>query len=394
MEQAYWLAWSQINGIGSVTLKRLWQSFGSLERAWYADQTQITQVHGIGLQTWSEIVKARQTVDPLAVYKQHCQLNPQFWTPADPQYPRLLLEIPDPPPILYWQGQLTQWQESQTVAVVGTRHPTKYGRAWAYTLGKALAENGFVVVSGLAEGIDGEAHRGCLSSQGQAIAVIGTSLEKIYPPQHRQLLAQIRSQGLILSEYPYGTATDKSCFPRRNRIIAGLCRATLVIEAPAKSGALITAHQAIDYGREVYALPNSVEIREARGCLELITKGAGVILGVDELLTSLGSMPYLDRQSEAYPSPVIPRVSISSRGNSSLQSSSNSLPTSPPKTSPDLIDPLHQQIWQLLPNSGSLSLDAIADQISLPTGQLSAVLLQMELLGIIKNCGGMQYSRT
>jgi DNA protecting protein DprA len=304
MEQAYWLAWSQIPGIGSVTLKRLWQRFGSLERAWFADQSQITQVHGIGLQTGAEIAKARQTLDPLALYTQHCQLNPQFWTPADPQYPRLLREIPDPPPILYWQGQLTQWQESQTIAIVGTRHPTKYGKAWAYKLGKALAENGFVVVSGLAEGIDGEAHRGCLSARGQAIAVIGTSLEKIYPPQHRQLSAQISAQGLILSEYPYGTETDKSFFPRRNRIIAGLCRATLVIEAPAKSGALITAHQANDYGREVYALPNSVEINEARGCLALIAKGAGVILGVDELLTALGTMPQLDRQLEGYPSPA------------------------------------------------------------------------------------------
>ncbi len=385
MEQAYWLAWSQIAGIGAVTLKRLWQSFGSLERAWFADQSQITQVHGIGLQTWAEIHQARQTLDPLALYTQHCQLNPQFWTPADPLYPRLLREIPDPPPILYWQGQLTQWQESQTIAIVGTRHPTKYGKAWAYKLGKALAENGFVVVSGLAEGIDGEAHRGCLSSRGQAIAVIGTSLEKIYPPQHRQLSAQISSQGLILSEYPYGTETDKSFFPRRNRIIAGLCRATLVIEAPAKSGALITAHQANGYGREVYALPNSIETREARGCLELIAQGAGVILGVEELLSALGSMPLLDQQIESHASfHPVPKT---------LGSSSNSLPSSPQNTPSVLSDPLHQQIWQMLPSSGSLSLDAIAEQINLPTGQLSAVLLQMELLGVIKNCGGMQYAR-
>jgi len=380
MEQAYWLAWSQINGIGSVTLKRLWQSFGSLERAWYADQTAIAQVYGIGAQTWAEISKARQTLDPLVIYAQHRQNNPQFWTPADPQYPRLLLEIPDPPAVLYWQGQLTQWTESQTVAVVGTRQPTKYGKAWAYKLGKALAESGFVVVSGLAEGIDGEAHRGCLSGQGQAIAVIGTSLDKIYPPQHRQLSAQISSQGLVLSEYPHGTATEKAFFPRRNRIIAGLCRATLVIEAPAKSGALITAHQANDYGREVYALPNSLEVREARGCLELIAKGSGVILGVEELLSALGSLPRLDSPS-------------SPNSNTDVVSTEPALNTVT-HSSLAISDPLHQQIWQMLPASGSLSFDAIAAQSSVPTGQLSAVLLQMELLGIVKNAGGMHYSRT
>jgi DNA processing protein len=367
MEQAYWLSWSQIRGIGSVTLKRLWQTFGSLERAWYADQTQILQVSGIGAQTWAEISRARETVDPLALYAQHRQQNPQFWTPADPQYPRLLLEIPDPPPLLYWQGQLTQWSETQTVAIVGTRQPTPYGRAWAYKLGKALAEAGFVIVSGLAEGIDGEAHRGCLSGRGQAIAVLGTSLDKVYPAHHHQLAEQVREQGLILSEYPYGTETDKSFFPRRNRIIAGLCRATLVIEAPAKSGALITAHQANDYGRDVYALPNRVEVREARGCLELIAKGAGVILGVEELLNTLGSIPLLDRP-----------VSPAGHGSSALP-----LPT----------DPLHARLWEILPPSGSLSLDAIAEKSGLPLGEVSAALLQMELLGVVKNCGGMHYSR-
>ncbi len=362
MEQAYWLAWSQISGIGAVTLKRLWQTFGSLEQAWQAEREQIVQVSGIGAQTWAEIHKARHTVDPLALYHQHCQRNPQFWTPADPQYPRLLLEIPDPPPILYWQGQLTRWAETQTVAIVGTRQPTAYGKAWAYKLGKALAEAGFVIVSGLAEGIDGEAHRGCLSAHGQAIAVIGTSLEKVYPPQNRQLTEQVRSQGLILSEYPHGTETDRYSFPRRNRIIAGLCRATLVIEAPAKSGALITAHQANSYGRDVYALPNRVEVPTARGCLELIAKGAGVILGIEELLEALGTMPLLDRLER-------------------------------PAEQPNLSDPRQEQIWQTLPPVGSLSLDAIAERSGLPAGELSALLLQMELLGLVQNCGGMQYSR-
>ncbi|MFN3926729.1 MAG: DNA-processing protein DprA [Pseudanabaenaceae cyanobacterium] len=354
MEQAYWLAWYQIAGVGAVTLKRLWQSFGSLSEAWHASIAELARVDGIGGKTLEQIDQTRRSLDPHQFYTEHRQHNPQLWCPIDPDYPPLLWEIPDPPPLLYWQGSLTNWQNLPAVAIVGTRQPTKYGRMWAYRLGKALAEAGFIIVSGLAEGIDAEAHRGCLDTNGKAIAVVGTSLERVYPPQHRALFERISRQGLALSEYPYGTVTDKYSFPRRNRIIAGLTRATLVIEAPAKSGALITAHQANDYGREVYALPNSIEVESARGCLELIAKGANVILGIDELLTALGSLPQLDRP---------------------------------------ITDPLQQQIYALLPTNSSISVDAIAEASQLPIGQLSALLLEMEIAGLVKNCGGMYYQK-
>jgi DNA processing protein len=362
MERAYWLAWTQVAGIGAVTIKRIWQAFGSLEQAWHLAPTQLAQVQGIGQQTLESIKTTRQTINPLDFYQSHLIQNPSFYVPIDKDYPPLLNEIPDPPPLLYHQGTSTNWQNTPAIAIVGTRHPTKYGKTWAYQLAKSLAQAGFIVVSGMAEGIDAEAHRGCLDGNGQTIAVLGTSLDKIYPSHHRQLFSQICANGLVLSEYPHATITDKSSFPRRNRIIAGLCRATLVIEAPDKSGALITAHQANDYGREVYALPNSIEVREARGCLELIAKGAGVILGIDELLTALGTLPQMDQP----PPPMA-------------------------KLPPVINDRLQLQIYNIFPSEGTINFDTIAEKVAIPTGELSATLLQMELLGLVESCGAMNY---
>lgn len=383
MEQAYWLAWSGVKGVGAVLLKRIYQHFGSMETAWQADDRELGTIQGIGDQAIEGRQSQRQSLDPIEAYHKHLQTNPQLWTPSDDLYPRLLWEIADPPPILYWQGQMTKWIESKTVAIVGTRQPTNYGKYWASKLGKALAEAGFVVVSGLAEGIDGYAHQGCLQSQGEVIAVIGTGFDKVYPPTNRQLCAQIAQRGLILTEYAHGTAVDKSFFPRRNRIIAGLCRTTLVIEAPQKSGALITAHQANDYGRDVYALPNGIEVTEARGCLELIARGAGLILGVEELLSALGEMPQLDQPQLDRKSPV----------KSALKAKHRS--TKPPSVSPPTIsDPLHQRIYDVIPAQDSVALDQIAEKLDIPFDQLSANLMYMELLGLVQNNGAMQYRRS
>lgn len=273
-ERPYWLAWARIKGIGPHRLKRLAEFFGSLKQAWQADALDLQQVEGIGPTLAQAIVSARPGLDPEEILEQTQKPGIPFLTPADPGYPPLLWELPDPPPLLYVLGECPDWQQP-AIAVVGTRAPTSYGRLWTQKVSAALAEAGCVVVSGLATGIDGIAHQACLEAGGKTVAVVGTGVDQVYPAHHRSLYRRILEQGAVLSEYPPGTPPAKEHFPQRNRIIAGLCRATLVMEAPERSGALITAHLANHYGREVYALPGNIDTAAARGCLQLIRNGAG-----------------------------------------------------------------------------------------------------------------------
>ncbi|AFY71769.1 DNA protecting protein DprA [Thalassoporum mexicanum PCC 7367] len=293
-ERAYWLAWSQVEGVGPITMRRLQQQFGSLRVAWGAQNSDLRSVQGIGTANMNAIATARKFIQPEQLLQDHLRQNPRFWTPSDPEYPKLLLEIPDPPALLYGAGKITIWDQNRAIAVVGTRHPSAYGVKWARKIGRALAVNGFTVVSGLADGIDGEAHRGCLDAKGQTIAVVGTGVDRVFPSANYALHQQILRSGLILSEYPYGTEPGRANFPRRNRIIAGLCRATIIIEAPRKSGALITAHQANEYNRDVYALPNSLDFPQGQGCLDLISRGAQLIMSEKQLIEALEAMPRLD----------------------------------------------------------------------------------------------------
>jgi DNA protecting protein DprA len=256
-ERAYWLAWSQINGIGPILLQRLHQHFNSLAEAWTAKPVDLMRVEGLGKQIIETILQERTQLNPEEFIEKHLIKNPCFWTPADPDYPRLLLEISNPPPVLYYRG-LVDVKENQgitpTVAIVGTRSPSEYGRRWTRKISTALAKSGFTVVSGLAAGIDTEAHTSCLEAGGRTLAVFGTGVDIVYPKQNERLRDRVLQQGLAISEYPAGTQPNKTNFPRRNRIIAGLSRATIVIEAPQKSGALITAYQANDFCRDVYVL--------------------------------------------------------------------------------------------------------------------------------------------
>jgi DNA processing protein len=361
MERAYWLAWSTIYGIGSVLLKRIQVGFDSLEAAWEAPIESLAEIEGLGQQTLEVIQRDRPAIEPRELLKKHLVKNPNFWTPADPEYPKLLWEIPDPPSILYYRGNLKTWSERYTVGIVGTRSPTPYGRRWTKKIAQALVERGFTVVSGLADGVDAEAHQACLEIDGQTIAVVGTGVDRVYPTRNQALYQKILQTGLILSEYPQGTPPDRTHFPKRNRIIAGLCRATIVIEAPVRSGALITAHQANDYNREVFALPGSLDVDQAMGCLNLISKGAQVVLGIDELLEALGMLPQLD----SAPEPV----------------------------QLELLDPMQQSILAAIGFDEAVSFDRIVEQVNLPSGEISGALLQMELLGAIAQVPGMRYQR-
>jgi DNA processing protein len=379
MERAYWLAWSNVPRIGSILLKRIYQKFNSLEVAWQATGLELAAVEGLGFQTIEGIIAARKAINPSELLAQHELKNHSFWTPADTEYPQLLWEIPDPPPILYHHGNITKWAEETAIAIIGTRHPSSYGRKWARKISKALAERGFTVVSGLAEGVDAEAHQSCLEAGGISLAVVGTGVDRIYPAKHLQLYQQLLKSGAVIGEYADGTTPEKSHFPQRNRIIAGLCRASIVIEAPMKSGALITAHQANDYGRDVYALPGSLDTEQAIGCLQLINRGAQIILGIDELLASLGAMPQLDFQ--------LNQVGIDGEHLKILS------PTKTPSFDLSTLDPSQQKIMQVLSFDELKTLDQLVLESGLPASEVSLALINLELMEAIAQLAGMRYSR-
>jgi DNA processing protein len=365
-DRPYWLAWSSIAGIGPVLLKRVYRHFGSLKTAWTAPANSIAAIEGFGPKLLEKVREERSRIDPEKLLQEHLVKNPDFWTPADPDYPRLLLEIPSPPPVLYYRGTVEPLENQgqiPTIAIVGTRSPTEHGQRWTKRIATALARQGFTIVSGMAEGVDGIAHRSCLQAGGRTIAVLGTGVDMVYPPRHASLHGEIQQRGLLLSEYPAGTSPNKSHFPARNRIIAGLCRATLVIEAPEKSGSLITARYANEFGGDIYALPNSPDVFAARGCLQLIRQGAEIIVSEEELLEMLGAIPDID--------------------------------SAPPEASESIpyIESRLASIYRLLTEE-PLSFDSIVRDAGIPSPDVAAILLELELMGLVSQLPGTRYRRT
>ncbi len=336
-----------------------------------ADALSLQAVEGIGAKLAGAIAQQRHQRDLTQIQPVVPAAPGAYLTPADAAYPALLFEIADPPPVLYYQGDLallSQCQIRPAVGIVGTRSPSDYGRRWTRRITVALSRAGVTVVSGLADGIDREAHQSCLEHQGATIAVLGTGVDVVYPSVNRDLHRAIADRGLLLSEYPPGTGPDRAHFPRRNRIIAGISRAVLVTEAPAKSGALITARLANDYGRDVYVLPGSLDNPRSRGCLELVNQGAQLVLEEDTLVAAMGAIP-VDGEpgSTASPPPT---------------------PLPPPDLAPPLL-----QVWQVLQGE-PLTLDAIVIQAQpLTTGEVLSALTQLELMGLVNQLPGSRYQR-
>ncbi len=358
-ERAYWLAWSRLEGMGPIRLKRLYEHMGAMQIAWETDPRTWLEIAGFSLNLVERLRSQKAAIEPESLLEKWETKYGTFLTPADPDYPRPLWEIADPPPLLYYRGKLGPWEPA--VAIVGTRRASEYGQRWAKKLGFELGRLGFAVVSGLAAGIDGTAHRATLEAQGRTIAVLGCGVDIAYPYQNQRLYQSILHRGgTILSEYPPGTAPSPGYFPHRNRIVAGLSKATLVLEAPERSGALITAYLATDYGRDVYVLPGSLDMEHSLGCLQLIDRGAHLILSLEQLLKDLGAGGPKDR----------------------------------PKNSPEPLDlaPEERALWEILTTQPQ-SFDQIAQKSGLDTGVLSALLVNLELKGGAEQVAGMQYRR-
>ena len=280
-----------------------------------------------------------------------------------PDYPALLGQIHDPPTVLYVKGTLLK-QDEAAVAIVGTRAATPYGLSVARRLGQELARCGITVVSGLAEGIDRAAQEGALEAQGRTLAVLGHGLSMVYPPFHRELAQRVVRSGALISEFPWETGPTPWNFPKRNRIISGLSLGVVVVEAPPKSGALITARQAMEQGREVFAVPGPVSAIQSRGTHQLLRDGAKLVETARDVLEELA--PQLKHQLESW-------------GETEAQAQGFSAE--------------ERKIWEAISTATPLDLESLAQRTELPPSRLLPVLTDLELKGAVQRLPGNAYTR-
>jgi len=351
----YWVGFNIVRGIGPTRLRALLDYFGDVERAWHASAEELRRA-GLDRRSLKNMLATRTALDLDRELERIAAVGAQVLTWESSGYPRLLREIHDPPPLLYVKGTLTE-EDSWAVAVVGTRRASTYGREVTRRLTKALARSGITIVSGLARGIDGQAHQAALEAGGRTIAVLGCGIDLIYPPEHRKLTQQIIAQGALISDYPLGTRPEGSNFPPRNRIISGLSLGVLVTNAGVRSGALITADYAAEQGRDVFAVPGSILMHSCAGTNALIQDGAKVVLVPEDILEEL-NLTMVAEQSEARQ--VLPANEREAAMLTHLSA-----------------EPTH--------------VDELGQQVGLPISQVTSTLALMELKGMVRQVGGMKY---
>lgn len=280
---------AMVPGVGPRTRRLLLDRFGSSEAVLAAAPSELRSVEGVGPKLTARILAARDEVDVEGLIGLCRQRDVQIIAEMDEAYPPVLRQIPDPPPVLFVRGELKP-QDGLAIGIVGTRHATHYGLRQAERLAASLARAGLTIVSGLARGIDAAAHRGAIAAGGRTLAVLGSGVLNIYPPEHQRLAEEVVAHGVLLSEAPPLAAPHSGVFPQRNRVISGLSLGVLVIEAGDRSGALITARQAMEQGREVFAVPGRVEDPTSRGCHRLIRDGVKLVENADDVLEELGPL--------------------------------------------------------------------------------------------------------
>lgn len=394
-----WLRLTLTPGIGAEKTRRLLAAFGLPAQVLAQNHQALAEVVGPKLaqalhHPGPELQDAiDRTWQWLQTPKDHA-VQPAVLTLGDPDYPASLLALEDPPPLIYLLGRMDLWRAARlnagdgghafpsgaAVAVVGSRNPTPQGASHAQRFAHALAQAGVTVVSGLALGVDGAAHQGALEAQpahpGLAtLAVVGTGLDRVYPRQHRELAHRISEHGLLISEYPLGTPPLTANFPRRNRLIAGLSRATLVIEAALKSGSLITARLASEQGKDVMALPGSILSPQARGCHALIRQGARLVEAPDEVLEEIGWN-------------ATPRMSLAETASKNPKKIADNPAPARVTHQIDSENPLLRQMGH-----DPVSLDALVMRTGLNTAQLQTELLTLELEGQVLRLPGGRFQR-
>ncbi|MGB7877002.1 MAG: DNA-processing protein DprA [Anaerolineales bacterium] len=354
-DKRYWIGFTYVKGIGAVRFQRLLDRFGDAESAWGAAPTELAEA-GLSLKLIERLVAIREKVDLSRIWNQIQSKEIQVLTWLDEAYPQRLKEIEQPPPVLYLRGELST-EDDWAVAIVGSRKVTPYGRQVTEQIASFLAANGITVVSGLARGVDAIAHKAALNAGGRTFAVLGSGVDRIYPPENRALAEQIFEQGAVLSDYAPGTPPEASNFPPRNRIISGLSMAVVVVEAGETSGALITADFAAEQGREIFAVPGNILAPQSKGTNKLIQKGALPLLSANDIMQTLN----------------LTRVGQHKAARKALPA-----------------DEVEAKLLNAMSDEPQ-HVDEIRNQTGLPVEKVSATLVMMELKGMVRQVGNMQY---
>ena len=347
-----------IPGIGSSRFRKLLNVFGKPEYVLNAGIQKLITVPGIEKST---ALKIKQGVDDSVIsqnldfIRMHDIKILPVW---DPNYPDILKKIYDPPSVLFVRGKL-QTKDNLTLAVVGTRNPGTYGRMVTERITTDLAKNGFTIISGLARGIDTIAHQTALNCGGKTIAVLGSGMDILYPPENSRLADAITESGAVISEYPLGTIPDPGNFPRRNRIVSGLSLGVLVTEAGIKSGALLTAYEALEQNREVFAIPGPIHSMNSAGTNRLIKEGAKLVQGTEDILQELDSKIEFKK----------------------------------PNRIPKNLKKIEQEIYNIL-DVVPLHIDQLAIKCNRSTSEVLGILLTLELMGIVRQMSGKMFIRT
>lgn len=360
------VALNMVEHVGPVRVRQLLQHFGEASAILCASRQQLLQVHGIGEDTAEAIANWEKTVDLKGELKRIAEFGCHILTQHDEEYPEHLREIYDPPIVLYVKGRITS-KDKNSVAIVGSRQTTHYGLETSRKLGYQLAYVGVTVVSGGARGIDTAAHQGALSAKGRTIAVLGTGINIVFPPENAELFERVIANGAVITQFPFNRNADRQSFPIRNRIVAGMTLGTVVVEAHLTSGALITSNFATEYGRQVFAVPGRIDSPRSKGCHDLIKKGAKLCEDAEDILSEFEYLfPASNKPASPGETGVLPALALSET---------------------------EQKVYAALTFDDEKHIDEIIQQSGLPSSAVSVALLGLEMKRIVKQLPGKLFVR-
>src|SRR5471030_1987530 len=360
------VALNMIEHVGPVRARLLLEHFGDAPKILAASKSELLRIRNIGEETAEAISSWEKSVDLAGELKRISEFGCHVLISADEHYPALLREIYDPPLVLYIKGELTA-KDKNSVAMVGSRMTTHYGIETARKLAYQLAYTGVTVVSGGARGIDTAAHQGALSGKGRTIAVLGTGINLVFPPENAEFFERIASNGAVITQFPFNRPADKQSFPIRNRIVAGMTFGTVVVEANLTSGALITANMAVEAGRQIFAVPGRIDSPRSKGCHELIKKGAKLCEGAEDILSEFEYLfPASNRPPGAGETGVLPAITLSEN---------------------------EQKTYDALADAEESSIDEVIRRSGLPSSAVSVALLCLEMKRVVKQLPGKMFLR-
>ena len=392
----YWVWLAELPGLKGPERLALLRHFGSPEDIFFADREELLLTEDLP-PARAELALNHDLSEADRILADCQRLGQRILTIQDAEYPQRLRNIFDPPLLLYVRGRMPVMDEEAAVAVVGTRDCTPYGTACGERLGRELAASGAVVVTGLARGVDSAAARGALRAGGTVVGVTGGGLDVVYPPENGDLYADVAATGVLLSEYPPGSPPDKAHFPVRNRIMSGLGVAALVVEAPERSGALITARLALEQGREVYAVPGPIDAPDSVGCNRLIRDGAGLAAeGWDILRDFQERFPDKLRPVKDLPSwtPLLTRRRAEPRRRPEAAPEQAEAKTASRTVSQSGLTDDQMALLRVLDLEKPIQVDDLIQSTGIPARRVSSALTMLEIDGMVSQHDGKRYTRT